>query len=267
MAAAAGDDQNVENRPPRLVVLGASNVARGVGTIVNVTRQEFASPVNFHLAYAHGRSYGRRSKILCWTYPSILECGIWDALERETASSTFGLVTDIGNDILYGASPLQIATWVRQACDRLHSHCQRLAFTQIPLEAVLQLGCVRFHALKSILFPKCRMNLEEVLRRVRKLSVLLNDIASELQITMLKPRSEWYGLDPIHIRSAHQMSAWREYIGDLVSDFKTFEPSNNCGKNRKIRHVLPATWQTFGRGRRCNQPTIRMADGSHLSRY
>jgi hypothetical protein len=262
-----GDDADSTTLPPRLVVLGASNVAMGLRKIVKIARQELNGPVDFHFAYAHGRSYGFQSNIGWWTYPSILDCDLWTAIESDTPTRSFGLITDIGNDILYGAEPDQIANWVREVSHRLRDCCQHLAITQLPLESVRELDSVRFHVMKAILFPKCRMNLKEVLSRACRLNSLLNDISSDSRITSLKPKREWYGLDPIHFRHAEKERAWGNYIRNVTRHSKTQVETEKPEKLGVFRNVRPARWQSFGRQYRADQPTICMPDGSRLFRY
>ena len=103
----------------RVILLGASNVTRSMSTIVETAELVWGRPLDLLAACGHGRSYGRTSCVFGRSLPGILECGLWDELSRRPALPTAALVTDIGNDILYGAGVDQIAAWVEQSLIRL----------------------------------------------------------------------------------------------------------------------------------------------------
>ena len=92
----------------RVVLLGASNLTKGIGTVVETACRTWGQPLEVHAALGHGRSYGRTTSLLGRQLPGILECGLWPALERTPGVPTAALVTDIGNDLLYGEPVGQI---------------------------------------------------------------------------------------------------------------------------------------------------------------
>ena len=91
----------------RVVALGASNLTRGFQTVVATSRAEWGPNVEVLAALGHGRSYGVPSRLVVRTLPGILESGLWHGLESRPEVATRGLVTDVGNDILYGSSAEQ----------------------------------------------------------------------------------------------------------------------------------------------------------------
>jgi hypothetical protein len=91
----------------RVVALGASNLTRGFHEVVSASRAAWGPDVQILAALGHGRSYGARSRLLTRRLPGILDSGLWPALEAMPAVPTRALVTDVGNDILYGYPPAQ----------------------------------------------------------------------------------------------------------------------------------------------------------------
>ncbi|MEX0819484.1 MAG: hypothetical protein WD070_07815, partial [Pirellulaceae bacterium] len=87
----------------RVVLLGASNIARSPAIVFDSARSAWGSPLDIVAATGHGRSYGMTSCVLGRTLPGILQCGLWEALATRPLVPTAALLTDIGNDILYGA--------------------------------------------------------------------------------------------------------------------------------------------------------------------
>ena len=63
----------------RVVLLGASNLTRGISTVVGTARRLLGPMPHVFVAYGHGRSYGVRSRVLIRGLPGILNCGLWPA--------------------------------------------------------------------------------------------------------------------------------------------------------------------------------------------
>ena len=109
----------------RVVALGASNLTRGFETVVSSARTAWGREVEVLGALGHGRSYGVESRLIVRTLPGILQSGLWDTLASLPPAATRGLVTDIGNDILYEFPAPTILEWVEEAVDRLHKRHRR----------------------------------------------------------------------------------------------------------------------------------------------
>ena len=77
----------------RLVLLGASNVRRGLPIVVETARAAWPR-LEILGAFGHGRSYGARSRVLVRELPAILDCGLWDALTARRDDAT-AVVTDV----------------------------------------------------------------------------------------------------------------------------------------------------------------------------
>ena len=61
---------------PRLVALGASNLARGFGALVAATRAAWGGPFDVVSAFGPGRSYGMASSLLGRRLPAILDLSL-----------------------------------------------------------------------------------------------------------------------------------------------------------------------------------------------
>src|ERR1043165_8514894 len=89
----------------RVILLGASNLALSFPTVVATVRQTWSEAVEIMAAMGHGRSYGQDSSVLGRKIPGIFPCALWQDLQNRPPLPTSALLTDIGNDILYGISP------------------------------------------------------------------------------------------------------------------------------------------------------------------
>jgi hypothetical protein len=257
-----------ESARRRIILLGASNLTRGISTIVEVARNLWGEPLEILTALGFGRSYGMESSMLGRRLPGILQSELWNVLAADSKRPTAALVTDIGNDILYGVEPAQIAEWVGIVLDRLQEAGARVAMTRLPLTGISQLGSARFRLFRTLFFPACRLTLKDVVERAHNLDERLVRMASERSICLNPQNINWYGFDPIHIRLRHWRSAWPE----LLSSW-----SNNGSANPMIRGSLvrwlylesrrPHFRTLFGVEQRRVQPAARLRDGTLISFY
>jgi hypothetical protein len=196
-----------------IVVLGASNVSRGLARLAAIARARSGGLADLFVTAGHGRSYGASSRVAMRRLPSILASGLWRALDRERATAggppaPHALVTDIGNDLLYGFSVDQVAAWVREAVRRLADRGGRIAITRLPLESIERVGRARYRALRTFYVPSCRLTLADLKSAARRLDDAVVAIAEEQAATIITQPGEWYGLDAIHVR--------RRRLDDLV---------------------------------------------------
>ena len=155
-------DGNNSTPATTIVLLGASNLTRGLPAVVSTARAAWGSGVEVLAALGLGRSYGASSRILVRTLPGILDCGLWNELETRPRVRTRGLVTDVGNDILYGYGAERTLGWVDEALTRLGRVADELVITDLPMDSIRALSNVKFTAIRSVLVPSCRLGRREV---------------------------------------------------------------------------------------------------------
>ena len=202
----------------RVVALGASNLTRGLHTIVWTSRALWGPQVEILGALGHGRSYGVRSHFTVRALPGILDSGVWRALESRPPVPTRALVTDIGNDIMYGYSAEQTLAWVEEAVDRLQRVTNDIILTDLPLASVRRLSPARFHVFRSLVVPSCRLGLPQLLEIAERVQAGLTAMAARRAVTLFRLKPAWYGLDPIHMRPRSWRSAWQEILGGGFPD-------------------------------------------------
>lgn len=216
----ASRDAGLSLEPPlrRVVALGASNLTRGFPALVSIARHEWGSAVEVLVALGLGRSYGSSSRILARTLPGILQSGLWQRLEALPPAPTRALITDVGNDILYGFGAEQTLAWVEECVARLRRLTDDIVLTDLPLASLRRLSWARFLLFRSILFPRCRLTLEQTLDQAERLTEGLAELAAARGLRFFRMRPEWYGFDPIHIRPTMWSAAWREILcADLAA--------------------------------------------------
>jgi hypothetical protein len=255
----------------RVVLLGASNLTRGLSTVLQTVRGTWGAPVDILAALGRGRSYGAQSRFLFRSLSGILDCGIWPALAAQCArgdAPLAALVTDIGNDILYGSSVRTISAWVAEALDRLIDAQARVCITQLPVANLETLSPRRFEICKKILVPTCPLRFEEVCERTRLLNEAVIALAEARRVPIIAQRAEWYGIDPIHLRMRAWPSAWREIMSPWLEGRATPpQARNSLWQTWRFQSLFPEKRHSFGAERFHSQPVYTMRDGTTLALY
>ena len=150
-------------------------------------------------AVGHGRSYGQTSRVLGRALPGIVQCRLWDELQQRPPLPTAALVTDIGNDIVYGQEVERIVQWLETCLDRLQQVAQRLVVTRLPLETIAKIPAWKFRLLIALLYPTARIRHAEALAKAEQLDRHIVQFAGRFGAYVVHPDSQWYGWDPIHV--------------------------------------------------------------------
>jgi hypothetical protein len=200
------------------------------------------------------------------TLPSIRDCELWEDWQSRDMLPSAAIVTDIGNDIMYGSSPRQISQWVQECAERLVARCERVVVTGLPLDNVTRLGPRRFKILRAILFPSSQLTLEQAIDRAIELNERVSTLAKAFNLEWTSPDPSWFGIDPIHIRRRHWSIAWEQMMHHLreADENTVAERSSAVWKLRRLR--AKHCW-LFGVEKRHAQPVWSGSDGSCLSLY
>lgn len=244
--------------PParQVVLLGASNVAIGFPLVLRLLRAGFREPLHVFGAFGHGRSYGMWSTILHRSLPGISACGLWDELCRDLRRErTSALLTDVGNDLLYGASVEQIGDWVESCVEKLRGHGADVAMTRLPMSSVRSLSVLRYNCTRTFFFPFSGLTWPVMMERACALDERLLQIGTRQSVTLIEPPGAWYGFDPIHIRYTRRHTAWRYIFSHWSAFDESASPAGLSPLARgRVRLLRPAERRIFGREQRTPQP-------------
>jgi hypothetical protein len=245
----------------RVIALGASNLTRGFHRVVSTARRRWGGDVEVLAALGHGRSYGARSQFLARTLPGILESELWDTLAQLPPAVTRGLITDIGNDILYGYPAPQVLAWVEQAVDRLQQHTRDLVITDLPLDNIRALSQRKFLFFRSLFVPRCRLTQAQVVDAAAQINEGLAALATRRGLRFVRLDAGWYGLDPIHMRIAAWSAAWQEILCGVIEAPHHNEPVLEAWRLYLMR---PQRETIFGTERVSPQTGLRLARGGRV---
>jgi hypothetical protein len=200
--------------------------------------------------------------------PGIFPCALWQDLQNRAKLPTTALVTDIGNDLVYGTAPDLLLNWVERCLDRLAEAGATTIVTQLPVESVETLGERRFRFFRRLLFPRSTLTLTDARRLVREINERLIAIGESRKIPVIPVSASWYGFDPIHLRSRAKREAW----ATLLTSWRAAGDSLAMQRTSPLLAAYLATlrpleWSQFGFARRAAQPNGRFRDGTTISLY
>ena len=262
-----GNQESSDVRP--VILLGASNLTYGFPLIVESLTSSLAAPVALFAAHGHGRSYGIWSRVLGRRLPGIRGCTLWDDLADQPPPSErpLALITDVGNDLLYGADPSTILSWVEECLQRLRALEAHLTITSLPVASVERMSGPRYHATRMLFFPSGGPDWPTMRRMVSELDAGLHDLASQYQGAVITPRQEWYGLDPIHVRRGHRIGAWREILSAWPETPSLSMQQPSVRRAVRLWRLRPAERTVFGRKQATQQPVVDAADRTTIWLY
>jgi len=261
------DPAKIELPDRRVVLLGASNLVRGMPTALRVSQQKWGAPLDFMVAHGHGRSYGRTHRLIARSLRGIVDCGIWSALQNRPAANTAALLTDVGNDILYGASVDEIAMWIEQCLERLRQFTKQIVVTELPLASIFSVSRMRFFLARQILFPTSRLTFEEAIEKVTQLNERIKQLAATHDALTVEHDAQWYGVDPIHIRRRFFSTAWNTFLSRWKEEDVNSSERFTLLFKARLRLTPPEERWLFGIHQQKNQPAIRLSNGTCVSLY
>lgn len=231
---------------------------------MSAAQQRWGPDVEVLAALGLGRSYGATSRIWVRTLPGILQSGLWQQLERLPPAPARALVTDVGNDILYGWSASQILAWVEEGAARLQRFTQDIVMTDLPLESIRRLSRPKFLLFRSLLFPWCRLSFSQVLESAERITEGVFELAQRRGVGFFRLKPEWYGFDPIHFRLGCWRPAWQQILcGDEGGAPERFLISDAL----RLYLMRPERQWLAGRERVVPQAGLRLRQGARVWLY
>jgi hypothetical protein len=248
----------------RVVLLGASNLRTSLPALLAAVRQRAGGPVEALAACGHGRSYGAWSRFLfVRQLPGIAGCGLWRALEGLPPRRTLALVTDIGNDLVYGTSPEEIAVWIGICLDRLTRQRAEVVLNLLPLPRLEKLTPRQVRIAAAILFPGHPAPWPGLLDSARDLDERLRRLGREHGARIVEPEAAWYGLDPIHPRRSLRWQVWDRVLSLWFPERAAGPPPPRIRTPWLGAEELHLGGLTLHRP----QPAVRLEDGTSVGLY
>lgn len=237
-----------------VLVLGASNVSLAWSEIVSLAMQSSSEPLDLVTAQGMGRAYVTTSSGFAFRrLPGILHSGLWNAFtDFNDDKSPSVLMTDLGNDLLYGRSVSEVIDGANECIHRIRQWSSNADFvlTAPPLASVLRLQPTQFHVMKRLLFPFSPLDMPQVKQATQDLFDGVRQIAVNEHIKLYEPPIRYFGFDPIHVRRRYRRDVFRS----MLSLWE--QPPCSAVKWNRFRKVVPERRLILGRKRRQAQPTV-----------
>lgn len=268
----------------RLLMIGASNVRRGLLCWMKIAMEMLPRPIDFIVVAGHGRSYGVRNNVIGWSLPGISNLDWSSHWSIADSTARYAILTDVGNDIMYGSEVNVLLRWV-STCIESISIADRAMIVGLPIERAKRVRRGQFELFRKIFFKKSLVTLEDVLERASEVDEALRESAARARLKWFQPLTSWYGWDPIHIQRRLHQEAWRILFQALLDGTSEtiIKPSNeSCDRSILRRNEVPRlTWRNrfrlifsranrqtwFDRDQSSPQPYVHFSDGSQVSFY
>jgi len=198
--------------PVAFVLLGASNLARGYTALTHYLESNLApQPAAFLAAFGPGRGYGAWGGLLNISYPPIVESPLFEKARRkaEKGSRVVALVTDIGNDLLYGLDADGLIAVVQTVFDRLAAVNARVYATTLPVFFEQEVPPMIYYPIRTLLYPKSRVTREQAVDGVRRVNAYLKKIPDD-RVQVLPPMDAYLGWDHVHFGLARAGEVWNQ---------------------------------------------------------
>jgi hypothetical protein len=219
-------------------------------------------------AIGHGRSYGQDSTVLGRKISGIFPCALWRDLHARPALPTAALVTDIGNDLLYGVAPERVLEWVGCCLDRLAEAGSTTLVTELPVASIQRLRERRFRFLRRLFFPQSKLTFADAQALIVELNRELVNLCGARKIPVIPVSGAWYGVDPIHIRRRLRREVWPA----MLAGWRGAQPPFGVVRSplwtsAYLARLAPQERSIFGIRRHTAQPSGRLSDGTTISLY
>ena len=215
---------------PLFIFLGASNLARGYTALVKAAENLMhPQPCEFLGAMGPGRGYCAPAGFLKVVYPPIASCGILPAAKRkaEHSSRIVALITDIGNDIVYGVPTSRIISTLSEILQDLSAMGAEISITSISVDLERDVGERGYQVLRRIYFPFSKITFAEAAQATKEINRFIENLSSQ-GIHVIRSLERYQGLDRIHHSLLHSSRVW-----SLIASEMFHSP------NDKTRRLVP----------------------------
>lgn len=228
--------------PVLLVLLGASNLSRGCFAFARHMKACLhPRPVEVLIASGPGRAYYASGGLLNVVYPPIYSSNIFEVAQNKSESGyqVVALVTDIGNDIMYGVSAEKVIETVQQIFVRLQSMNAEIFYTTLPIAFEKGDHPVWFCILRSLLFPRSTVTYDEAMAGIIEVNRFLKESACR-QGRLIPDMDRYLGYDEIHYGWLRAHNAW-SHVAKVVLGVLGIEGT----KRIPLSGMLQSYWEEF----------------------
>lgn len=202
--------------------MGASNLARGYSMLTHHISSCFGkNKTEFLNALGPGRGFCARGGMFNFTYPPIQDCRILAAAEKKSCDTRVVLITDIGNDLMYGVSADTLIESLNGLIDKALQWNAEIFLTSIHVNLKKDVSQTTFFILKSFFYPGSNITYEETDLFIIKVNGYLEQKAEKNErVHLISGLGSFAGLDKIHYSLLKTHSAWEKVTDEICQVLK-----------------------------------------------
>jgi hypothetical protein len=195
------------------------------------------------IASGPGRAYCTSGGLLNVSYPPIYVSDIFEVARDKSESGyrVVALVTDIGNDIMYGVSIEKILETIQQVFSRLQSINAEIFYTTLPGAFEKRNHPIRFCILRSLLFPRSTVTYDEATAGIIKVNRFLKESTGKYG-HLIPDMNRYLGFDKIHYGWLRAHSAWSHIAKPILKTLGV-----NMASEITLAGMIRSYWEEFRR--------------------
>jgi hypothetical protein len=202
--------------------MGASNLARGYSMLTRHISSCFGkNKTEFLNALGPGRGFCARGGMFNFTYPPIQDCRILDVAEKKPCDTRVVLITDIGNDLMYGVSADTLIESLNGLIDRALQWDAEIFLTSIHVNLKKDVSQTTFFILKSFFYPGSNITYEDTDLFIIKVNGYLKEKSGKNErVHLISGMESFAGADKIHYSLLQTHSAWGKISNEICQVLK-----------------------------------------------
>ena len=205
------------------ILMGASNLARGYSMLTRHISSCFGkNNTEFLNALGPGRGFCTRGGMFNFTYPPIQDCPILEAANKKSCDRQVVLITDIGNDLMYGVSADTLIESLDGLIDRALQCDAEIFLTSIHVNLKKDVSQTTFFILKFFFYPGSSITYKKTDLFIIKVNSYLKEKAGQNQrVHLISGMESFAGADKIHYSLLKTHSAWQKIANEICQVLKT----------------------------------------------
>ena len=202
--------------------MGASNLARGYSLLTRHISSCFGkNKTEFLNALGPGRGFCARGGMFNFTYPPIQDCRILEVAKKKSCDTRAVLITDIGNDLMYGVLADTLIESLDGLIGRALQWDAEIFMTSIHVNLKKDVSPTMFFILKSFFYPGSSITYEEADMFIIKVNGYLEEKARQNErVYLISGMTSFIGMDKIHYSFLKTHLAWEKIANEICHVLK-----------------------------------------------
>jgi hypothetical protein len=217
------------------VLLGASNLARGYSALTHHISQNISAG-EFLNALGPGRGYCARGGLFNFTYSPIGECSVMKSAKiyAERGFRITVLLTDIGNDIMYGVPESSLTQSLDTLIENSLQMNAEVFLTSIHVDVSKDMGKTSFKLFKSIFYPNSSVTFDQAVSAVKKVNHYLAEKSLQNErVHLVSGLGAFCGMDKIHYDLFKSHLVWSRVANTMLLALGV-TPTGNVGSGSMV---------------------------------